>query len=395
MSEQGACAGAVLTIDLGAIADNYRLLRQRSPQAVCGAAVKADAYGLGADRVATALANAGCRHFFVAHLDEGIQLRRHLPAHAEIYVLHGQSPGAEMECVYHRLTPVLNSTNQIADWRALARRLDRALPAIVQVDSGMSRLGLSGAEVDALLDDPEGLHGVELRYLMSHLACAEAQDHPMNEAQLSAFEAVRARFPACKASLANSSGIFLGPRYHFDLLRPGAALYGIAPVAGAANPMKPVVRLQARVIQTRLIGAGDAVGYGATYRAASTRRLATLSVGYADGWLRAFSNRGIVMAGAASVPILGRVSMDTCTIDVTDADPATVQPGALVDLISPARPIDAVAADAGTIAYEILTSLGRRYHRRYLDAEPPRTTPVERQAAKLPRNVTVSNSTYN
>lgn len=390
MSEQAAYAGAVLTIDLGAIADNYRLLQQRAPHSVCGAAVKADAYGLGADRVAATLANAGCRHFFVAHLEEGIKLRPHLPADADIYVLHGQPGGAEMECVHHRLVPVLNSAARIAGWRGLARRLNLSLPAVVQVDSGMSRLGLSGTEADALLDDPEGLNGLELRYLMSHLACADVRDHPLNAAQLSAFEAMRARFPACKASLANSSGIFLGSRYHFDLLRPGAALYGIAPLAGAPNPMKPVVRLQARIIQTRSIAAGDAVGYGATYRAGSARRLATLAVGYADGWLRAFGNSGAAMVRAVRAPIVGRVSMDTCTIDVTDADPAHVRPGALVDLISPAQTVDDVAAAAGTIAYEILTGLGKRYHRRYLSAEPPhimQASPGERQAGKASRRI--------
>lgn len=378
MSEREAHAGAVLTIDLGAIADNYRLLQRRAPKAVCGAAVKADAYGLGAGQVAAALADAGCRHFFVAHLDEGIRLRPLLPADAEIYVLHGQTleAGAEMECVQHRLMPVLNSAAQVAGWRALARRLNRSLPSIVQVDSGMSRLGLSAAETAALLNDPDGLRGLDLRYLMSHLACADQPDHPMNEKQLAAFEAMRARFPACKASLSNSSGIFLGPRYHYDLLRPGAALYGIAPVAGAANPMRPVVRLQARIIQTRTIALGDAVGYGATYRAGSVRRLATLSVGYADGWLRALSNRGAVMVGAVRAPIVGRVSMDTCTIDVTDVDPAHVRPGALVDLISPAQTVDQLAADAGTIAYEILTSFGQRYHRRYLAAESPHGMPA-------------------
>lgn len=375
MSEREAQAGAVLTIDLGAIADNYRRLQRHAPKAVCGAAVKADAYGLGAEQVAAALANSGCRHFFVAHLEEGIRLRPRLPSDAEIYILHGQPHhiGADMECVRHRLVPVLNSAVQIAGWRALARRLNIALPAIVQVDSGMSRLGLSACETTAVLDDPDGLRGLELRYLMSHLACADQQDHPMNEAQLAAFEAMRARFPACKASLANSSGIFLGPRYHFDLLRPGAALYGIAPVAGAANPMKPVVSLQARIIQTRSIEAGDAVGYGAAYQAGSARRLATLSVGYADGWLRSLGKRGAVMVGRVRAPIVGRISMDTCTIDVTDADPAHVRPGALVDLVSPAQTVDDVADAAGTIAYEILTSLGQRYHRRYLAAEPLHT----------------------
>jgi alanine racemase len=229
----------------------------------------------------------------------------------------------------------------------------------------MSRLGLSTTEVDAWASDPDHLRGIALRYLMSHLACAEHSDHALNRAQLNVFDAVRSRLPRCAGSLANSSGIFLGADFHYDLVRPGAALYGIAPVSGAENPMRPVVRLQAKIIQTRSIAAGDCVGYGATYRAATRRRLATVSVGYADGWLRSFSNRGCALIGGIRAPIVGTVSMDTCTLDVTDVKPESLFPGAPVDLICTEQPVDAVAALAGTIGYEILTSLGKRYHREY------------------------------
>lgn len=367
-----AHAGTVLTIDLEAIRDNFRLLRARANGAACAAVLKADAYGLGAVRVAPVLAEEGCRHFFVAHLDEGIALRPHLPPGAEIFVLHGPMPGTEPEFEHHRLVPVLNSTAQIAGWRSLAARTGRALPAVVQVDTGMSRLGLSPAEVDEGGGDPDFLRGIELRYLMSHLACAERQDHPMNARQLAAFHRARSRLPPCPASFANSSGIFLGSDFHFDLVRPGAALYGIAPVAGMANPMKAVVRLQARIIQVGFIEDGGHVGYGATYRAAGPRRIATVAVGYADGWLRSFSNRGCALAGGVRAPIAGIVSMDTCTLDVTDVDPRHLQPGAHVDLISDEQPVDAIAAQAGTIAYEILTSLGHRYHRNYVGERPAR-----------------------
>jgi alanine racemase len=381
MIQQDSHAGAILTIDLGAIRSNYRSLRERAGQAQCAAVVKADAYGLGAARVAAALATEGCRHFFVAHLNEGIALRPHLPANVEIFVLHGPPVGSDAEFVRHRLIPVLNSTAQIAGWRQLAQRENRALPAIVQVDSGMSRLGLSPAEVEAGVADPDFLRGIALRYLMSHLACAEATDHPMNALQLANFTAARRRFPACGASFANSSGIFLGPDYHFDLLRPGAALYGIAPVAGAANPMQAVVRLQGKIIQTRSIAAGDHVGYGLRYCAPGTRVIATVSVGYADGWLRSASGRGSAVIGGHQVAQVGTVSMDTITLDVTGVDPARLLPGMPVDLISPSRTVDAVAEAAGTIGYEILTSLGARYRREYLDAAIVPTVAFDTDAA--------------
>lgn len=369
-------AGAVLTIDLDAIRSNYRLLCSRAGQAACAAVLKADAYGLGAARIAPVLAEAGCRHFFVAHLDEAIALRPHLPEDAELFVLHGPMPGSDEEFVRQRLIPVLNSSEQISAWRLTAERLNRKLPAIVQLDTGMSRLGLSPTEIDTLVRDPDALLGIALRYLMSHLACAEQQDHPMNTLQRQAFDAARKRLPPCPASFANSSGIFLGPKFHYDLARPGAALYGIAPVAGAANPLQAVLRLQGKIIQTRTLAAGDKVGYGLTYHAPGRRCIATVAVGYADGWLRSLSNRGIALVGDVKVPMVGNVSMDTITLDVTDVEPQHLVPGAYVDLISAEQTIDAVAALAGTIGYEILTSLGNRYQREYSGGQSPSLSSV-------------------
>lgn len=369
MTQSTMHAGAVLTVDLDAIAANYRLLRERVGRAACGAAVKADAYGLGAIPVAKTLAAEGCRHFFVAHLDEGIALRPHLPIQSEIFVLHGPPVGCDSEFLHHRLIPVLNSAAQIEAWKRLARRENRVLPASVQVDTGMSRLGLSATEVDAWLAKPDFLDGIELRYLMSHLACAEQAAHPMNRLQLERFNSMRARLPACAASFANSSGIFLGPDFQFDLARPGAALYGIAPVAGADNPMQPVIRLQGRIIQVRTIQAGDCVGYGARYRSEGERRIATVAVGYADGWLRSGSGKSVAHIDGIEVPQVGTISMDTITLDVSAVDPVCVLPGMEVDLISPENPVDAVATRAGTIAYEILTSLGARYHREYIGGQ--------------------------
>jgi alanine racemase len=275
--------GALLSIDLGAICDNWRMLQSRLAGADCAAVVKADAYGLGATKVAPALYEAGCRHFFVAHLDEAIVLRPFLHPNAALYVLHGPQPGAEPEFVRHGLIPVLNSLPQLAAWRSLAAKLTQRLPAILQVDTGMARLGLSSQELNAVADDPEQLRGIDLRYVMSHLASAEDHSTPANRAQLERFRAALARLPSTRASFANSSGIFLGPDYHFDLARPGAALYGVAPVAGAANPMRPVVRLQGRVIQTRIIEAGTPVGYSHTWSAPRRSCIATVPVGYADG----------------------------------------------------------------------------------------------------------------
>ncbi len=358
--------GAILSIDLAAIRANYRLLEERLGSVACAAVVKADAYGLGAERVAPALAAEGCAHFFVAHLDEALALRPHLAEDADLYVLHGPPAGAAEELAAHRLVPVLNSLAQLEAWSALARKRARALPAVLQLDTGMSRLGLSGAELAALARDPRQLAGIELRYVMSHLACAEQQSHPLNARQLARFRAALPQLPAAKATLANSSGIFLGPDYHFDLARPGAALYGIAPVEGEANPMAQVVRLEGKVIQLRDIPAGAGVGYGASWQASTPRRIATVAVGYADGFPRSLSNGTAARYRGTLLPLIGRVSMDTLTLDASALAPDALQPGSLVELIGEGHPIDAVAAEAGTIAYELLTRLGRRYFRRYL-----------------------------
>lgn len=361
-------AGALLTIDLAALCNNWRLLRRQVGAADCAAVVKADAYGLGALQVGPALADAGCQHFFVAHLNEGIALRPHLPAQATVYVLHGVPPGAEADCAAHGLVPVLNSRQQIDAWRGVAANLGQRLPAIVQVDSGMSRLGLSALELQQLASDPAAFDGIAVAYVMSHLACADEPQHPANAAQLANFVAARRLLPAAPATFANSSGIFLGAAYHFELARPGAALYGVAPVPGQPNPMQPVVRLQGKVMQTRTVEAGTAVGYSASWVAPHTSRIATVSVGYADGYLRSLSGRGTAWLNGVELPLIGRVSMDTITLDVSALPEDATGPGTLVDLLSPQHTVDDVAARAGTIGYEILTSLGHRYERCYLPA---------------------------
>ncbi len=357
-------SGTVLTIDLAAISANYERLATMAAPAACAAVVKADAYGLGLARVTPALAASGCRVFFVAHLDEGLALRRLLPK-ADIFVLNGALPGAEPRFAEAGLAPVLNDLEALDAWAALARARG-GLPAALHLDTGMSRLGLSPAEIDALAADPARLDGVDLRYVMSHLACSEEPDNPMNAAQLDRFETARARLPRARASLANSSGIFRGAGYHFDLVRPGAALYGVNPCPGEPNPMTDVVRLEARILQVRDVDSAGTVGYGATHRVAGGARIATVAVGYADGYLRGLGGRAGCYIGETRVPVVGRVSMDLISLDVSAVPPESLGKDTLVEIIGPHHPVDALAEEAGTIGYEILTGLGRRYHRRYV-----------------------------
>lgn len=332
--------------------------------------VKADAYGLGADRVAPALAEGGCRTFFVACIDEGIALRAVLDE-GEIYVLAGAPRGAEPEFVHQRLRPVLNSLADVEAWAAFARSHPEAPPVALHADTGMRRLGLTPDEMRLLPAAPDRLAGVDVACVMSHLACADLPGHPLNEEQCSAFAALRRAFPKAQASLAASSGIFLGPAYHGTLCRPGAALYGIGPVPGEPNPMAQVIELKARILQARAIDPGESVGYGATHRASRHERLVTVGVGYADGYLRSLSNRGHGYIGDVRVPLVGRVSMDLTIFDASAVCEEQARAGGIVELIGPHHPVDAVAADAGTIGYEILTNLGRRYQRVYLGGHTP------------------------
>nr|WP_062012580.1 alanine racemase [Aureimonas sp. AU4] len=359
-----APAGGVLHVSLGALRANYRHLRTLAGGAEVAGVVKADAYGLGAREVVPALAEEGCRSFFVAQLCEAAPLLPLLPAGAELFVLNGLSPGAEGACAATGAIPVLNSLNQVRRWGAEAARRGEALSAALQVDSGMSRLGLSPAEVEALAAEPALLSGLRIVLVMSHLACADEPNHPASEQQRLAFRRLAARLPAARLSLANSAGMFLGEDFRFDLARPGIGLYGGQPVAdGRPNPMRPVVRLQARVVQTREVPAGSGIGYGFSRVADRPMRLATIGIGYADGWPRALSNRAAAFFGAARLPIAGRVSMDSTILDISALE-AALRPGDLVDLVGPHQTLDEVAGLAGTISYEILTSLGHRFERR-------------------------------
>ena len=365
-----AFAGAQLSIDLDAIAANWRALGARlDGGARAGAVVKADAYGLGLAEVAPVLHAAGCRDFFTASLDEGIALRA-LVADCRICVFYGPQPGEAAEYSHHGLTPILNDLGQIETWQSQTSR-GNAEKAVLHVDTGMSRLGLPLDEVARLVAEPERLAGLDIACVMSHLACSELPDEPMNQAQLGEFKAALGAFgpsvAAAEFSLANSSAIFLGPEYHFDLTRPGVALYGVNPTPGKANPMSEVVRLQGKILQVRRVDSLRSVGYGAAHTVTRPSRIATVPIGYADGYLRSASNQASGYVRGVQVPVVGRVSMDMITLDVTDIPPEQVQPGTPVDLIGGPHSIDAFAAEAGTIGYEILTSLGRRHRRSYIE----------------------------
>ncbi|MEM1431505.1 MAG: alanine racemase [Pseudomonadota bacterium] len=344
-------ATGTLTIDLTAIGANWRALNRLSAARVQTAAtVKADGYGLGVEEVAKALARAGARRFFVAVAEEGAALRRALGLEPMIYVFGGHMDGDAPLIRDLRLVPMLNSIEQIT-------RHVEALPGHpfgLQLDSGMNRLGLEPAEWSAVA--PVVLEA-EPVLLMSHLASADDPESPQSEAQLAAFRAMTDGI-ALPRSLAATGGTLLGEAYHFDMNRPGIGLFGGQPFGVAA----PAVTLSLPVIQTRLVDAGESVGYNATWTAERETLVATVSGGYADGLIRAMSSTGTLWAGATPCPILGRVSMDLICCDVS----ALAELPAALDILGPHQGVDALAADAGTIGYEILTSLGARYARRYI-----------------------------
>jgi alanine racemase len=365
-------AGGLLTIDLAALVANWRALAARVGSAETAAVVKADAYGIGIEQAVSALYGAGCRTFFVAHPVEGRRVRAAAPD-AVIYVLNGLLPGTAAAYRAHDLRPVLGSLEEIEEWAAFCRAGAGRLPAALHVDTGMNRLGLRVEAAVQLAENTELLGAFTPSLVMSHLVSAEEPDDPINARQIAAFSHVRERFAGVPASLANSSGIFLPQAPHFDLVRPGYALYGGNPTPERANPMRPVVQLEARVIQLRWTPDGETVGYNGHWTAQGRRRIATLSVGYADGYLRTASGTNLKAGGEAVVagvrcPFAGRISMDLITLDVSAVPEGAIQRGDKVTLIGNGLTIDEVGKRAGTIGYEILTSLGRRYHRRYLPA---------------------------
>jgi len=363
-----AGSGGVLTVDLDALQANYRRVESLIGQSHIGCLVKADAYGLGLGPVARALAQAGCETFFVAEAPEGVRLRKLLPRNI-IYVLNGLFPHSAALYRAHDLRPCLSSLAEVKDWTEEAKRCGETLPAALHFDTGLNRLGIPASEADQLVAKPELLKGIAVELVMSHLACADEPEHPKNLQQLAHFREIRARFPHAKASLSNSAGIFLGKDYHFDLVRPGIGIFGGNPFVARENPFQSIIRIEARVLQIHNISKGDTVGYGASYMADGPRRVAVLSAGYGDGYFRALGSSGgkggRVWIKGYFAPIVGRVSMDMTSIDITDIPAGEVARGDLVELAGPHVSIDELGQKAGTFSYEILTNLGERYARLY------------------------------
>ena len=362
-------ARAVLSVDLAALRANWARLNEVSGRAECAGVIKADAYGLGLAPIARALTSEGCKTFFVATVDEG-RIAREVQPGATIYVLDGLLPGAEPHYAGFDLRPALSGLGEVRDWAAYSRARGRKLSAALHIDTGINRLGMPEYEVEQLAAEPELLSQFEVTLVMSHLACADEPDNPMNFAQRDRFNYLRAKLPPAPASLSNSGGTFLGPSFHFDLVRPGIALYGGRAHEGKPNPMRTVVRMAARILQVREVAPGETVGYGAIYKAQRRSRIATIACGYADGFLRALSvatgEAGPVgYIGDYPVPIVGRVSMDNITVDVTDVPEELARRGGWVEVMGERVTLDDLTDRAGTIGYELLARLGPRVHRVY------------------------------
>lgn len=352
-------SGAALTVSLSALRENYRLLKARHARQTVAAVVKADAYGLGVAAVAQALWEEGCHDFFVATLEEGIELRQHL-SQAQIAVFYGLGRGEEREFQEHHLTPVLNTPEQAKRF-ADCHELSAAGRAILHIDTGMTRLGFSETELQTHRATLQSFHPA---LVMSHLACANDPEHPKNAEQLARFKAALALFPSARASFCNSSGLFLAPEFHFDIGRPGCALYGIAPVQGE-NPMRHVATLSAPFVQVRTLDRDETVGYGATHRAKKGSRIAIVKFGYADGMLRCLSNIGTAYVAGTRVSFAGRVSMDMVALDVSSIPERKLAADTRAEFINDRQTVSDVAAAANTIGYEIFTRIGKRVKRVY------------------------------
>ena len=360
-------SGAIATIDCGVIAGNFRALQAMCGHAEVAATIKADAYGLGATQIAKTLVDAGCKSFYVAHYSEALQLRAQ-HKNVTIFVLHGIPAGAEQEAQQHNITSIITDMGALERMRDAAKAVGKKIPVNIHVDTGMNRIGLSEAEWYALCETHSLLEGLDARWVMSHFACSDEPHHPMNEHQREKFIKATKHFTTAKKTLANSHGIYLGKQMHFDQVRPGRALSGTNGLSGLKNALS----LHAPIIQLRSIDTDGTVGYGATHRVLRGMRLAALAYGYADGLHRAFSNHDHaethhVYLHGIPVPIMGRVSMDLVMVDVSLVPEHLVHVGAMVEIAGTHRSIDDFAAQIGTIGYELMTGLGGRVERQYLN----------------------------
>lgn len=363
------CAGK-LTIDLGALRKNYALCKEKTGiQCEVAAAVKANGYGLGAVEVVKALKQEGADLFFVATLDEALDLRKNFPdPETRIAVLNGLLPDTEDIFDFQNLTPVLNSPECIERWSNYSKRTRPYLKSILHIDTGMRRLGLSTDEALYFQDRAGELSQIlDIDYVMSHFACADENGHRLNEEQFEKFQNASSPFLSSKKSLANSAGIFRDEKYHFDMVRPGMCLYGLNPAPEFKNPMHDVVKLEVPVLQIRKALKSESVGYGASYVPEKDEILATVQLGYADGFLRHLSNKGKLYWHGHACPVVGRVSMDLTIISLENV-PENIRPkqGDFIEVLGHNQSADDLADAAGTIGYEILTNLGRRYSRTYI-----------------------------
>lgn len=376
-------AGGRLTIDLDALVTNWKMIGAHAPASESAGVLKANAYGLGMEPVASALWKAGCRTFFVALAHEGVRLRAHLPD-ARIFFMGGLFPDSIPAILENRLIPLLGSRYEMDAWRLQTGQSGRTAPCGLQIDTGMNRLGVDFDDCYTLISKTGFREQFDLKLVMSHLCCADEADHPKTALQRERFVQIKEILPGVPASLANSAGVFLGPDYHFDIIRPGIGVYGGRAVNGGENPFLPVAQLEGRIVQVRTVKSGETIGYGGTYTFTRDSKVAMIAVGYGDGYPRAASGSGVAMRyvtpgpkgflGGYRIPVVGRISMDITALDVTDLPDGIAEPGRFIELFGPNMPLDAVADACGTIGYELLTSLGGRPMRTY-GKLPPATAP--------------------
>ena len=366
--QEFSTSSGILTIDLAALADNYRLFSQKAGDGrLVAGVVKANAYGLGLKEVSGKLETLGCPQFFVATLDEALALRTYTPE-TPIAVLGGLFTGAEDTYIHHNIIPVLNTPDDIARWQKKAKQGGKQLSAFLHLDTGMNRLGLSKDESHQVIKKPDLLEGIDVQLVMSHFACADEAEHPLTRKQAHSFANLAQHFPNAKKSLANSSGLFRETSFHHDMVRPGFSLYGGNPTPETANPVKPVVSLKTKILQIRRCKKDESIGYGASHIFEKDTVTATVALGYADGFLRSTSSKATLYWNNRPCPVIGRVSMDLVTVDLSKIENPPSQ-GDMLEVLGPNQSIDDLAQAAGTIGYEILTSLGSRYKRNYINTE--------------------------
>tara|TARA_Y100001934_G_scaffold129368_1_gene157025 strand:- start:168 stop:1295 length:1128 start_codon:yes stop_codon:yes gene_type:complete len=358
-------ANSFLVIDVDAIVSNYQTLKSKLTKAHCAATLKANAYGLGVKKIAHALDKAGCPTFFVATLDEAVELREILNSNRKsILVLNGFLAGTGSIFKQYNITPVLNNFGQLEKWADFNATLEDRQKAALHLDTGMNRLGLDNKDIGRLMENPQTLIKANIYMLLSHLACSDEPENTMNNCQLLEFHSLIGRLPKMTASLANSGGIYLGKKFHFDLVRPGLALYGSVP-GHLQNNLTNCISLYGRVLQLREVEKSQSIGYGGTYKLTKKSRIATIGVGYADGYRRSLSGLSTVFHHDFPLPIVGRISMDSLTVDISSLPDNKLKEGDFVELIGKNFTIDQAACLAQTVPYEMITALGRRHYRYY------------------------------